>query len=114
VTLDEPCDRGVVGLVLRGDDPGSDVLLARALDRSRGPHPARIGVEHQGHHHRRLVGRATMAILAIGAIERRQIHRADRVDHKPRQIAFPQPLPDVGRHQEHLLASTRQEVLRHP
>jgi hypothetical protein len=49
VTLDEPRDGGVVGLLLGGDHPISDVLLARALDRPRGPHPTRVGVEHQGH-----------------------------------------------------------------
>jgi hypothetical protein len=33
-----------------------DALDAGALNAARGPHPARMGVEQQRHHHRRLVG----------------------------------------------------------
>ena len=35
VTLDEPRDRRVIGLLLRGDDAAGDVLDAGALDRPR-------------------------------------------------------------------------------
>jgi hypothetical protein len=31
-----------------------------------------------------------VAVLAIGGIDSRQIHRVDGIDHEPRQMAFPQ------------------------
>jgi hypothetical protein len=52
-------------------------------------------------------------ILAVSGVERRQIHRVDRVDDEPRQVVLGQPLTQIRRHQQHLLAIARQEVLRH-
>jgi hypothetical protein len=46
-------------------------------------------------------------------VERREIHVFDSVDNEPRKVASRQPLADVGRHQKHLLALTRDEVLAH-
>jgi hypothetical protein len=54
-----------------------------------------------------------MPVLAIGGVERRGVHHADGVDHEPGQMVLGQPLPDVGRQQERLLAIAHQEVLRH-
>jgi hypothetical protein len=113
VTLDEPRDRRVIGLLLRGEDAVGDVFLARPLDRARRPRPTRVGVKHQRHHHRRLIGRPAMPIQAIGGIERRQIHRRHRIHNKPRKVTLRQPLANVRRHQEHLLAIARQKVLGH-
>jgi hypothetical protein len=113
MALNEPSDRRVIGLRVRGDHPVGDVLLAGPLDRPRRPRPTAIGVEQQRDHHRRLIGRPTAAVLAIGAVERGQIHRGNRVEHEPRQVALWQPLPHIGRHQERLLTITRDEPLRH-
>jgi hypothetical protein len=68
-------------------------------------------VEQQRHHHRRVKRRAAVTVLAIGAIERRQLHPRDGIDHKPREMALRQPLAHVRRHQKRLLAITRDEVL---
>jgi hypothetical protein len=54
-----------------------------------------------------------MAVGAIGGLARGQIHRRDRVDHKPREVILGQPLAQARRQQQLLLAITRQEVLRH-
>ena len=70
VAHDEARDRGVIGPLLRGDHAARDVLHARALDRPRGPHRTRPAIQQQRHHHRRLIGRAAVTVLAIGRIER--------------------------------------------
>jgi hypothetical protein len=78
----------VIGSLVSGDHPAGNVLEAGALDPSRRPHPARPAVQQQRNHHRRLVGRAAVAVLAIGRVERRRVHHADGVDHEPRQGTF--------------------------
>jgi hypothetical protein len=47
-------------------------------------------------------------------IERVEVHLADGVDDKPREMPRREPLADVGRHQKRLLAITRDEALAHP
>jgi hypothetical protein len=113
VALDEPCDGRVIGLVLGGDHSVGDVLNARALDRPRGPHPARVRIEQQRHHHRRFIGRPRPPVTAIGAIERAEIHRRDGVQNEPREVILRQPLAHIGRHQERLLAITRDKARAH-
>jgi len=81
VTLDEPRDRRVIRALLGRHDAKGDVLDAGALDDPRGTDAARVGVEQQRDHHRRLVGRAALAVDAIGRIERPQIHLLDRRQH---------------------------------
>jgi len=100
VALDEPRDRRVIRPLLRGDDAEGDVLDARPLDDSRGSNPARVGVEQQRDHHRRLVGRAALAIDPVGRIKRPQIHLLDRGQHEPCQVVLRQPVADIGRHQK--------------
>jgi hypothetical protein len=84
------------------------------LNPPRGPLADRVAIQQQRHHHRRLVRRPAVAIVAIGRVERRQIHRLDRLDHEPRQVILGQPLPQRRRQQQLLVAITAKEVLRHP
>jgi hypothetical protein len=104
----------VIGLGLSGDHAIGDVLHARALDRSRGPVAARVGVEDQRDHHRRIKRGPAAPIGSIGAIERLELHRIHRAEHEPRKVILRQPLAHVGWHQERLLAITRDETLSHP
>jgi hypothetical protein len=69
----------VIRPLLRGDDSERDVLDAAALNDPRGADPARLRVEQQRDHHRRLVGRAAAAVDARGHLKRPQIHLLD--DH---------------------------------
>jgi len=96
VALDEPRDRRVIGLLLRRQHPKRDVLVTGPLDHPRRPDAARVGIEQQRDHHRRVIGRPAAAVDAIGRIERVEIHLGDRVDHKPREMPRRQPLADVG------------------
>jgi hypothetical protein len=113
VTLAEPGDRRVIGLAVRRDDPKRDVLRTAALDHPRRALPTRVGVDEQRDHHRRIMRRATMPVRAIVGVKRRQIHRLDRSDHKPREVILRQPLIQTRRQQKRLLAIAPQEVLRH-
>jgi hypothetical protein len=113
VALNEPRQRRVIRPLLSRQHPERDVFLAGALDHPRGPDPARIGVEQQRDHHRRVIRRPAAPIDPIGAIERLEIHLRHRVDNKPREVPWRQPLADVGRHQKRLLAITRDKALAH-
>ena len=96
VALHETRDRRVIGPLLRRDHAVGDVLLAGPLDRPRRPHPARVGVEQQRHHHRRLIGRSAVPVGAIDRVERRQVQLLDGVDDKPREMTLRQPLTASG------------------
>jgi hypothetical protein len=113
VALDKPRDRRVIRRAIRRDHPKRHIVLAGALDRTRRPRPPRVAIEHQRDHHRRVIGRAAVTVVPVGAVERRQIKLGDGVDHKPRQMPLGQPVTDVGRQQKRLLAVTTDEVLRH-
>src|SRR4051812_15152119 len=70
-------------------------------------------IEQQRHHHRRVISRPRPPVDPIGRVERVQVHLADGVDDKPREVALRKPLTDIGRHQKRLLAITRDKALSH-
>src|SRR5918999_1954700 len=70
-------------------------------------------VDQHRDHHRRVIGRPAAPIDTVRGIKPVEVHLADGVDHKPRQVPLGQPLTDIGRHQERLLAITRDEALAH-
>ena len=110
----EARDRRVIWRVVGGDHAECDVVVAAPLDCPRRAHPDRVGVDEQRDHHRRIVRRATPTVVAIARVERPEIHLADGVKHKPRQMPLGQPIAQARRQQQLLLAITRDEVLRHP
>jgi hypothetical protein len=114
VALAKPGDRRVIGLAIRADHAERDVLKTAALDHPRRALPARVGVDQQRDHHRRIVRRPALPVGAVIAIKRRQIHRLDRRDHEPREVILRQPLIQTRRQQERLLAIAPQKVPRHP
>jgi hypothetical protein len=111
---DKPRDRRVIGALLGRDHAKRDVLHARPLDHPRRRHPTRIGIQQQRHHHRRVIRRPAAPIDAIRRIERIEVHLGHRVDDKPRQMTGRQPLANIRRQQERLLAIARHEALSHP
>src|SRR4051794_37102363 len=114
VALTEARDRRVIRALVGADHPRGDVLDAAALDAPRRPLPERVAVEQQRDHHRRIVRRATLTVVAIDAVESSQIERRDAADHDPREMPIGQPLAQARRQQQLLVAITREEVLRHP
>ena len=114
VARPEARDRRVIRDVVGADHAEGDVVATVTLYPARRAHPDRVGIDEQRDHHRRVVGRAAPAVLAISRIKRRQVHLGDRLQHKPREVILGQPLPQARREQQLLIAITRQEVLRHP
>jgi hypothetical protein len=103
----------VIGDQVGADHPVRHVLDAGALDPTRGAITARVGIEQQSHHHRRLVRRPAMAVGAIVRIERAQIHLRDRVQHRPDKVTVRHPAKQRRAHQKCLLTTTLDEVLGH-
>ncbi len=79
----------------------------------RRPVPARVRVHQQRHHHRRLIGRAAVAVRPIGGIERRHVQLADSVQHRPHQMPLRHPGAHGRRHQKHLLTVNADEPRAH-
>jgi len=113
VALDEPRDRCVIGPLLRRQDTERHVLFARPLDLPRRACPARVRVQQQRDHHRRVIRRPAAPVPPIDGIERVEVELAHGVDDEPRQVALRQPLPHIRRHQKRLLAITRDKALAH-
>ena len=67
----EPRDRRVIGRLHHRDRLERHVLLTRPLDLPRRPHPTRIAIQQQGHHHRRVIRPPAHPIAAIRPIETR-------------------------------------------
>jgi hypothetical protein len=113
VATTEVRDRRVIGHQVGREDSVGDVLDTGPLDLARRPVPARVRVEKQRDHHRRLVGRPTMPISPIGGVEARKIELLDRLEDAPHQVILGHPVGHRRRHQEHLLTINRNEVLTH-
>jgi hypothetical protein len=113
MALQEASDRRVIRPLLRRDHPKRDVLDAGSLDHPRRRDPARVRVEQQRHHHRRVIGRPAAPIDTMSGVERVEVHLLNRADHKPREMVLRQPPPHVGRHQKRLLAITHDKALGH-
>jgi hypothetical protein len=59
------------------------------------------------------VGRATVAVRAVGGVEGLQVERLDRLDHKPGEVVLIQPVAQVRRQQQGLISVAAKEVLSH-
>jgi hypothetical protein len=77
VALTKPRDRAVIGHPVRRDNAVGDILDAAALDAARGALPTCVRVEQQRDHHRRIVRRPPVTIVAVGGVERRQLPLLD-------------------------------------
>ena len=109
----KPRQRRVIRAPPGRQHPQGDVVFARALDHPRGPNPARVGVEQQRDHHRRVIRRPAAPIDAIRGVKRVEVHLADGVDDEPRELPRRQPRANIGHHQKRPLAITRDKALAH-
>ncbi len=109
----KPRDRRVIGHLVSGDHAVGNILTTAPLDPARGALSARVRVEQQRDHHRRVIRRPTPPITAIRRIESRQVHLRYRVEHEPREITLWQPIPHIRSQQERLLTINHNEVLGH-
>jgi hypothetical protein len=99
-------DRRVIGRAVGSNHTERDVVVTAPLDSPRGAHPDRVGIDEQRHHHRRVMRRATPAVIAIARVERADIHLRNRIEDEPREVILRQPLPQARRQQQLLLAIT--------
>ena len=106
-------DRRVIGDLVGADHPKGDVLATAALDPARGALADRVGVGEQADHHLRLVGGGAVAVGAVGGVERLDVELVDRLDHEPGEVIGGQPVTQVGRQQQRLVAIAGEEVLSH-
>ena len=114
VALTKARDRRVIRTLVGADHARGDILDAAPLDPPRRALAERVAVEQQRDHHRRIVRRPALTVVAVDHVERPQIQRRDGIDHKPRQMPLGQPLAQTRRQQQLLITITRKEVLRHP
>ena len=63
--------------------------------------------------HRRVIGPASSAILAVGRVSHRPVQLLNRLQHEPGEVVVGQPITQAGRHQALLLTLTRQVTLAH-
>jgi hypothetical protein len=113
VALAEARDRRVIRALVGADHARGDVLDTAAFDAARGALAERVAVEQQRDHHRRIVRRPPLAVVAVGHVKQLQIQRRDSLDNEPREMTFRQPLAQAWRQQQRLIAVARKEVLRH-
>jgi hypothetical protein len=104
MALPKARDRAVIGLTVRRNHPKRDVLDTSALDNPRGALPARVRVDQQRDHHRRIVRRTTVPVGSVIGVKRSQVDLLDDRDHEPREVIRRQPIVHARRQQEHLIA----------
>jgi hypothetical protein len=75
---------------------GPRIVDARPLNHPRRTPPNGARVEQQPDHHRRIVRRPAVPILAVSRVHRRQVHPRHGVDHKPSKVPLRQPLRRLG------------------
>src|ERR1022692_3860662 len=107
----EPGRRRMIRMQVPADHPGAHVIERRHLHRPRRPDPLAVAVQHQRHHHRRVIRRAALPVRPVPRQERRDIHPRRLLQQPPRQMPGRQPLPRIRRHQEQLLPLRRHEVI---
>ena len=113
VLLPKAADRGVVGLLVRGQHAEGDVLAAAPFDPAARALALAVGIEHERDHHRRLVRLPPPAVLAVARVERREVELTDRIEHEPREVVLGQPVAEAGGHQVLLVTLARPEALGH-
>lgn len=106
VLCPEAGDRREVGDEVHADHPECEVRAARRLDRPRGAHARRVGVEQGGEHHLRVVGRPSCTLGRVLIIERGGVEEADRVDQEVGEVALLEPVEHARRKEEQLLTVT--------
>jgi hypothetical protein len=77
------------------------------------PFADRVGVGEQRHHHLRIVSGAAVAVGSVGAVEGLEVELRHRVDHEPGEVIGGQPVAQVRRQEQRLVAVAGEEVLRH-
>jgi hypothetical protein len=109
----EPGDGDMVGRLVGGQHSKGDVLDAAAFDLAGGAHPDAVGVQQYAQHEFGVVGGAAVAVVAVGPVERGAVELVDDVEDAPGEMVLGEPVAQVRRQQEGLVAVAADEVVGH-
>jgi hypothetical protein len=109
----EAGDGHVVGRLVAGKHPEGQVVDAAPFDLPGGAHPDGVGVEEHPQQRLGVVGGVAMPVSPVGAQERLQVELLGDVEDEPGEVAVGEPVTQVGREQEGLVAVAAQEVIGH-
>jgi hypothetical protein len=103
----------MVGGLVGGQHPKGDVLKAATLDLARGAHPQTVGVEEHAEQQLGVIGGMAVPIGPVRPVEGFEVELIDHVEDEPGEVAFGEPVAQVGREQEGLVPITAKEVVGH-
>ena len=113
VARPEARDGRVVGRGVGADDAVRDVPPAARLDAPRRALAGGVGVQQEGHHERRVIGRGAPAVEPVAGAQVGEVELVHGVDDHPGEVVRRQPVAQRGRHQVLLVPFHRVEVLAH-
>jgi hypothetical protein len=94
----------VVGEPVAGQHPKGEILSAAAFELPGGPHAKAAAVQQHAKQQLGVVGRMPVPIGPVGTKERLEVDLVDHVEEEPRQVVVGQPVSQVGREQDGLIA----------
>jgi hypothetical protein len=103
----------MVGELVAGKHPEGEVLCAVPFDLPGGANPDGVGVQQHTEQQLGVIGRVAVPVGAVDAQERLKVELVDHVQDEPGQVVGWQPVAQVGREQERLVAVAGQEVVGH-
>jgi hypothetical protein len=109
----EPRDGHMIRGLVGGQHPEGDVLSAAAFELPGGAHPDGVGVQQHAQQQLGVVGGVAVPVGAVRPVEGSQVELVDHVEDEPGQVAFGEPVAQVGWEQEGLVAVAAQEVVCH-
>jgi hypothetical protein len=109
----EPCDGHVVVQLVGGQHAEGDVLGAVPFELSGGAHAQAVAVQQHAEQELWVVGGVPMPVIAVCSVERGKVELVDHVEDEPGEVALGQPVAQVRREQEGLVAIVAQEVVGH-
>jgi hypothetical protein len=109
----EARDRHLVGGLVAGQHPEGEILVATPFDLPRGAHPGGVAIQEHAQQHLRTIGGMPVAVGPVHLVKRREIELVDNVDDEPGEVALGQPVAQVGRQQEPLVAFRAQKIISH-
>jgi hypothetical protein len=109
----EAGDGHVVGGLVGGQHPKGDVFLAAAFELSGGAHAKAVAVQQHAQQQLGVVGGMAVPVITVNAIEDSEVELIDHIEDEPGQVTLGEPVMQVGRQQEGLVAVAAQEVVGH-
>ena len=107
----EAGNRTVIGDHVAGQPAVGQLFLAGPGDLSRRAPSLAVGVDQNGEHHRRIVGRTPLG--SIGKVKGRKIHLLYDIPDESDHVIYGDPLVHGRRQEEQLISITGDETATH-